>query len=65
MKCTCSLILFLIGMGLPQASVAQLNIFACEPEWASLAKALGGDQVLATAATTAHQDPHRIELSYN
>ncbi|MEL0586024.1 MAG: zinc ABC transporter substrate-binding protein [Candidatus Thiodiazotropha sp. (ex. Lucinoma kazani)] len=61
MKRTYSLVLFLIGMGLTQASVAKLNIFACEPEWASLVQALGGNQVTTTAATTAHQDPHRIE----
>ncbi|MCU7931807.1 MAG: zinc ABC transporter substrate-binding protein [Candidatus Thiodiazotropha sp. (ex Codakia rugifera)] len=61
MKRTYSLVLFLIGMGLTQASVAKLNIFACEPEWASLVQALGGSQVTTTVATTAHQDPHRIE----
>src|SRR3954469_23835151 len=38
-----------------------LNVFACEPEWASLAQELGGDKVSAFAATTAKQDPHRIE----
>lgn len=40
---------------------ANLNIFACEPEWASLAQELGGDKVSVFAATTAQQDPHRIE----
>ncbi|MEO5696435.1 MAG: zinc ABC transporter substrate-binding protein [Burkholderiaceae bacterium] len=40
---------------------AALNVVACEPEWASLAKELGGDRVNATAATTASQDPHHIE----
>jgi zinc/manganese transport system substrate-binding protein len=38
-----------------------LNVFACEPEWASLAQELGGAKVSAFAATTAKQDPHRIE----
>src|SRR5436190_617050 len=38
-----------------------LNVFACEPEWASLAQELGGEKVSAFAATTAKQDPHRIE----
>jgi len=38
-----------------------LNVFACEPEWASLAQELGGEKVAAFAATTAKQDPHRIE----
>ncbi len=42
-------------------SLAAVNIFACEPEWAALAKEIGGDKVSATSATTAFQDPHHIE----
>jgi len=38
-----------------------VNVFACEPEWAALAQELGGDKVTAVSATTALQDPHRIE----
>jgi zinc/manganese transport system substrate-binding protein len=40
---------------------AALHIFACEPEWGSLAKELGGEKVNVYVATTARQDPHRIE----
>jgi zinc/manganese transport system substrate-binding protein len=40
---------------------ADLRVFACEPEWAALAKELGGDKVTVYAATHALQDPHRIE----
>jgi zinc/manganese transport system substrate-binding protein len=40
---------------------AALNVFACEPEWGALAKELGGDKVSVYTATTALQDPHRIE----
>src|SRR5690349_8361808 len=40
---------------------AALNVLACEPEWAALAQELGGDNVKASSATTALQDPHRIE----
>jgi zinc/manganese transport system substrate-binding protein len=40
---------------------AELNVFACEPEWASLATELGGSNVRATSATTAFQDPHYIQ----
>jgi zinc/manganese transport system substrate-binding protein len=40
---------------------AALNIFACIPEWGALAKELGGDKVTVYTATTALQDPHRIE----
>jgi zinc/manganese transport system substrate-binding protein len=40
---------------------AALNIFACTPEWAALAKELAGEQASLYAATTALQDAHRIE----
>ena len=47
-------------LGVSPANAA-LNILACEPEWAALAQEIGGDKVKATSATTALQDPHRIE----
>ena len=47
------------GFALPAA--AALNIFACEPEWAALVQEIGGDKVSVYTATTALQDPHRIE----
>jgi zinc/manganese transport system substrate-binding protein len=40
---------------------AELNVFACEPEWAALTRELGGDRVSVFTATTARQDPHHIE----
>jgi zinc/manganese transport system substrate-binding protein len=40
---------------------AALRVVACEPEWASLATELGGDRLQVSSATTALQDPHRIE----
>jgi len=43
------------------SSWAQLNIFACEPEWAALSAALAGDRADIFTATTAQQDPHHIE----
>src|SRR5262252_1621861 len=52
------------ALGLAIASLpaaAALNVFACEPEWGALAVELGGDKVSVYAATTALQDPHRIE----
>ena len=42
-------------------AMAALNVFACEPEWASLARELGGERVKTVSATTAYQDPHHIE----
>ena len=40
---------------------AALNVLTCEPEWAALAIELGGDKLKVSSATTALQDPHRIE----
>src|SRR6266702_6152182 len=42
-------------------ALAALNVLACEPEWGALAKEIGGDKVTVYTATTALQDPHRIE----
>jgi len=52
-------IAFLVS--LPFTATAELNVFACEPEWAALAEEIGGDQVEASSATTALQDPHYIQ----
>lgn len=42
-------------------AMAELKVFACEPEWAALVHELGGDKVSLFTATTARQDPHHIE----
>src|SRR6266436_1843836 len=55
---------FAIALGSAFAALpaaAALNVFACEPEWGALAQELGGDKVSVYLATTALQDPHRIE----
>jgi zinc/manganese transport system substrate-binding protein len=46
---------------LPLAAHAALNVFACEPEWGALVREIGGASVKVYTATTALQDPHRIE----
>ena len=51
--------LLLYGVAVP--AFAALNIFACEPEWGALARELGGDKASVYVASTALQDPHRIE----
>lgn len=61
MKKIFTLLLASASLLLSQNSLAALNIFSCEPEWAALAKELGGDQVKTFSATTAFQDPHHIE----
>ena len=43
------------------AAYAQINVFACEPEWAALTQELGGSAVKVYSATTAQQDPHHIQ----
>src|SRR3954469_14606035 len=40
---------------------AALSVFATVPEWGALAEELGGDKVKVYVATTALQDPHRVE----
>ncbi|MCP4301669.1 MAG: zinc ABC transporter solute-binding protein [Gammaproteobacteria bacterium] len=45
----------------PAAASADLEIFACEPEWAALAKKIGQSHVNTFSATTALQDPHYIQ----
>ena len=46
---------------LPLSAHAAVEVFSCEPEWAALAKELGGPLVTADSATTALQDPHYIQ----
>ncbi len=45
----------------PLLAHADVEVFACEPEWAALAEELGGDLVSANSATSALQDPHYIQ----
>jgi len=61
MKKNISSFLALIMLAMTTPVMAALNIFACEPEWASLANELGGERVKSYSATTAFQDPHHIE----
>jgi zinc/manganese transport system substrate-binding protein len=56
---TAAVVLILAALAFP--AHAALNIFACEPEWAALAQELAGDKASIYAATSALQDPHRVE----
>jgi zinc/manganese transport system substrate-binding protein len=40
---------------------AAIRVLACEPEWGALAREIGGELVTVNVATSAQQDPHRIE----
>jgi len=51
----------LLAAVITPVQAADLNIFACEPEWAALTGELAGDHADITTATTAHQDPHHIQ----
>lgn len=58
-----SILKLLVAMAIAASfpAAATLNVFACEPEWGSLAQELAGDKATVFSATTALQDPHRIE----
>lgn len=43
------------------SEASALNIFACEPEWKSLAREIAGDKAEIYSATTAFQDVHYIQ----
>ena len=53
-------LLFIGGMAVPSPASADLRVFACEPEWAALAREIGGEKVNAYSATHVRQDPHHI-----
>lgn len=57
MKTIFSILLLVIAT----PALADLNVFACEPEWASLTKELAGDKATVFSATTGLQDPHYIQ----
>jgi len=61
----CRQVLLLSGISITVAlntsQAETLKVFACEPEWASLVKQLGGERIDVFSATSAHQDPHHIE----
>jgi len=40
---------------------AELKVFACEPEWASLVKELAAEDATVYTATNALQDPHQVQ----
>jgi zinc/manganese transport system substrate-binding protein len=54
------LLLVLLALAAMPAAAA-LKVFATVPEWGALAQEIGGDQVHVFTATTALQDPHRID----
>jgi zinc/manganese transport system substrate-binding protein len=54
-------LLFVLLAVAAMPAAAALKVFATVPEWGALAQEIGGDQVQVFTATTALQDPHRID----
>ena len=50
----------LAGAVLPSPAVAEVRVLACEPEWAALAEAVGGGDVVVHSATHGRQDAHYV-----
>lgn len=50
-----------IGLTSAAPARAEINVFACEPEWGALTLELGGDKVSIYIATTGKQDPHQVQ----
>lgn len=50
-----------VYLGWSGAAFSAVDIFACEPEWGALANEIGGDRVSIYTATTALQDPHKVQ----
>ncbi|MBI1774034.1 MAG: zinc ABC transporter substrate-binding protein [Proteobacteria bacterium] len=59
-----ALLLLVAGAVAPNEawSQAQLRVFACVPEWASLSQELGGDKVTTSLGAGPLQDPDEIEV---
>lgn len=55
-----AVVLCAAALGLAAPSARALTVFACEPEWAALARELA-PQAEIVSATHARQDPHQIE----
>jgi zinc/manganese transport system substrate-binding protein len=53
--------IILLSIFLSSPLLAKINVFTCEPEWASLTKEIAKDKVNIVSATTAKQDPHHIQ----
>jgi len=51
----------LLALGAATPAYANLNVFACEPEWGALSTEIGGDKVSVYTATTGGQDPHQVQ----
>lgn len=53
-------VMALLGVAYASPATAGIRVFACEPEWAALAREIGGKHIEAFSATHSRQDPHHI-----
>ncbi|EKF75867.1 periplasmic solute binding protein [Alcanivorax hongdengensis A-11-3] len=53
--------MLILGALLPLSAQASVRILACEPEWAELAREVGGDLVDVKSAIAPGQDAHHIQ----
>ena len=60
MRKSLSVLIFGFLFAAAPTALAELEIFACEPEWGALARELGGEDVKVRNATSALQDPHFV-----
>jgi len=60
MRKSLSVLIFGFLFAAAPTALAELEIFACEPEWGALAEELGGEDVKVRNATSALQDPHFV-----
>ncbi|HUS25322.1 MAG TPA: zinc ABC transporter substrate-binding protein [Candidatus Binatia bacterium] len=56
-----NILMLLAALAAAQPAAAAIKVFTCEPEWAALARELGGDDVEAYSASTAVQDVHKVQ----
>src|SRR3954463_1547426 len=61
MKSAIRFLILLATLGASLPASAALKVLATTPEWGALTTELGGDKVNVYVATTAFQDPHRID----
>ena len=56
-------LLAIVALAHSAAARADFKIFACVPEWGSLAKEIGGDKVAVVTGTGPLQDPDNIQVT--
>ena len=61
MKTFAKLFALVLLAGVLRPAAADVNVFACEPEWGALTQELAGNKADIYTATNPLQDPHHIQ----